>query len=198
MIHLELQFMKIINLDIYHIFKFKFKFNFYLCIMMKTICIDDSNIMEDITNIVLNFTLFKNRMNDLQFLEKDDKIIIWENKIYKESMPTILQPITRPLFGQNRHTIKIYLHNEFTEFIKLLHKISNLYSIIPETYKLFLQLNDVRDRIIKFIELISPGLLIIKNVYESSPPNINATLDPILYHLRNFIDKYRNKKKKYN
>ena len=51
--------------------------------MMKTICIDDSNIMEDITDTVLNFTLFKNRMNDLQFLEENDKIIIWENKIYK-------------------------------------------------------------------------------------------------------------------
>lgn len=166
--------------------------------MMKTICIDNRNIMEDITNIVLNFTLFKNRMNDLQFLEEYDKIIIWENKIYKESMPTILQPITRPLFGQNRHTIKIYLYNEFTEFTKLLNNISNLYSIIPETHKLYLQLNDARDRIINFIKLILPGVLIIKNVYENSPPNINSTLDPIIYHLRNFINKYKNKKKKNN
>ncbi len=166
--------------------------------MMKTICIDDSNIMEDITDTVLNFTLFKNRMNDLQFLEENDKIIIWENKIYKESMPTILQPITRTLLGQNRHTIKIYLHNEFNEFTNLLNKISNLYSIIPETHKLYLQLNDIRDRIINFITLILPGVLIIKNVYEYSPPNINSTLDPIIYHLRNFIKKYSNNKKKYN
>ena len=166
--------------------------------MMKTICLDETSIMEDITNIILKYTLFRNRMNELQNLEDDDKIIIWENKIYKEQMPSILQPITRPILGQNRHTIKIYLHNEFQEFINLLNNITNLYFIVPDSHKYYLQLNDIRDKIIILIELILPGIKIIKNVYEKSPPNINSVLDPILYQLQKFINKYRNNSEKKN
>ena len=164
--------------------------------MMRTICLDETSIREDITNIILKYTLFRNRMNDLQYLEANDKIIIWENKIYKEQMPALLQPITRPLFGQNRHTIKLYFDSEFKDFKCILNNISKLYTIVPETHKHYLQLNDIRDKIIKFIELILPGILIIKTVYENSPPNINSTLDPIIYHLQQFIKKYRNNNKK--
>ena len=190
MIRLELQYMKIIHLDIFHIFEFKF--NFYLFIMMKTICLDETNIMEELTTIILNYTLFKNRMNDLQYLEPNDKIIIWENKIYKEKMPSMLQPLTRLILGQNRHTIKMYLNKEFDDFLKVLNCITNLYSIIPETNRHYLQLNDIRDRVINFINLILPGILIIRSVYKNSPPNINSTLNPIIYHLQQFIKKYRN------
>ena len=40
---------------------------------MKTICLDETSIMEDITNIILKYTLFRNRMNELQNLEDDKR-----------------------------------------------------------------------------------------------------------------------------
>ena len=102
---------------------------------MSTIIIDDSNIESELSSIILEMTFFKNKVINLKSISENDKILIWENKVYKDTDYTFLQPITRYILGQSRFTIQSYLDREFKYYFILLNKLNNIYTILPNNDK---------------------------------------------------------------
>ena len=58
-----------------------------------------------------------------------NKIIIWDNKIYIDEIPSIIQPFTRYITGQSRYNIQLFLHEQFKEYSIILKNRKMLQSI---------------------------------------------------------------------
>ena len=158
---------------------------------MSTIIIDDSNIESELSSIILEMTFFKNKVINLKSISENDKILIWENKVYKDTDYTFLQPITRYILGQSRFTIQSYLDREFKYYFILLNKLNNIYTILPNNDKNYtLLINNIKMNTY-FIISILPGINNIKKYYDTYPPNINLILNPIIYTLSNFKNKFK-------
>ena len=159
--------------------------------MMSTIIIDHSNIESELSSIILEMTFFKNKVINLNTISENDKILIWENKIYKDTDYLFIQPLTRFILGQGRFTIQTYLDTEFKQYFVLLNKLSNIYHILPNNDKNYLLLiNNIKINVY-FIISILPGITNIRNYYYTSPPDINLILNPIIYTLTDFKNKYK-------
>lgn len=159
--------------------------------MMSTIIIDHSNIESELSSIILEMTFFKNKVINLNTISENDKILIWENKIYKDTDYLFIQPLTRFILGQSRFTIQTYLDNEFKQYFVILNKLSNIYHILPNNDKNYLLLiNNIKINVY-FIMSILPGIINIRNYYYTNPPDINLILNPIIYTLTDFKNKYK-------
>ena len=90
--------------------------------MMSTIILESSMIECNLTELLLDFTFIKNRLIVLSQVKDNDKIIIWDNKIYIDETPIVLQPFTRYITGQSRYNIQLFLHNQFKEYSAILSK----------------------------------------------------------------------------
>ena len=145
----------------------------------------------NLTELLLDFTFIKNRVIELKTLQGDDKIIIWDNKIYRDDTPLILQPFTRYLTGQSRYNIQMFLHEQFKEYSAILNKIEKCCKALPKTHPKYQLLWQLVTTNIKFIEHILPGLYHIKKYYHDNPPNIDIALLPIIYNLTLFKNKHQ-------
>tara|TARA_A100001015_G_scaffold23722_1_gene26827 strand:- start:7029 stop:7523 length:495 start_codon:yes stop_codon:yes gene_type:complete len=158
--------------------------------MMSTIILENSMIECNLTELLLDFTFIKNRLIELSKIKADDKIYIWDNKIYLDETPSLIQPIARFITGQSRYNIQLFLHNQFKEYSAILNKIEKCCKVLPEEhpkYKLLWQL--VKTNLF-FIDKILPGLYHIKKYYHDNPPNIDIALHPIIYNLTLFKNKH--------
>ena len=157
---------------------------------MSTIILESSMIECNLTELLLDFTFIKNRLIELSHIKDEDKIIIWDNKIYRDDTPILLQPFTRYITGQSRCNIQLFLHEQFKEYATILNKIEKCSKVLPEKhpkYKLLWQLVETN---IHFIDKILPGLYHIKKYYHNNPPNIDIALLPIIYNLTLFKNKH--------
>ena len=102
--------------------------------MMSTIILESSMIECNLTELLLDFTFIKNRLIELSNIKENDKIIIWDNKIYRDDTPLILQPFTRYLTGQSRYNIQMFLHEQFKEYSAILNKIEKCCKALPKTH----------------------------------------------------------------
>ena len=157
---------------------------------MSTILLESSIIECNLTEILLEFIFIKNKLWELRNIQEEDKLTIWDNKLYIESMPYYIQPITRLLTGQNRYYIQEYLHREFKEYNKILDKIDSCLKVIPQKHAKYQLLKQLLDKNLFFIKNILPGLYLIKKSYEKNPPNINTYINPIIYRLTLFKNRY--------
>ena len=158
--------------------------------MMTTILIDENDINKQLSHNILEYTFIKNKLIELKTIKPNDKIIIWDNKIYREDMYELIQPITRYIFGQSRYNIECYLSNEFSKYQEILDSLTELSQLVPSHHKKYHILQDIIKKNVLLIELILPGILNIKQYYEKYPPNINISLNPIIYNLRVFKNRF--------
>lgn len=165
--------------------------------MMSTIILENSFIEYDLTDCLLQFIFYKNRFNDLQFFKENDKIMIWDNKIYIDNYDWYYQPIIRFITGQSRITIQTYISKEFNAYISnILNVINKIKTYLPKTHDKYNSLNELLDRNIIFILKILPGLKLLRKSYVDNPPDINISLNPIIYKLTQFLNKHNNPDKK--
>jgi len=164
---------------------------------MSTIILENSFIEYDLTECLLQFIFYKNRFNDLQYFKENDKIMIWDNKIYIDNYEWYYQPFIRFITGQSRITIQTYMGNEFNAYItNILNIITKIKAYLPKTHDKYSLLNDLLNRNIALITKILPGLKLLRKSYEENPPDINISLNPIIYKLTQFLNKHNNQKKK--
>jgi len=165
--------------------------------MMHTVILESSLIEFDLTEMLLEYTFYKNKFWEIQFITEGDQLCIWDYKIYIDDKPGWLRPITRAFFGQNRYIIQDYVSKEMSDgYIPLLDKMQKCENMLPKTHVKYIIVKDLIDRNIEFINLILPGILLLKSYYEEFPPNINISLNPIIYSLAQFKNKYNNYEKK--
>ena len=157
---------------------------------MSTIILESSMIECNLTELLLDFTFIKNRLIELSDIKGDDKITIWDNKIYRDLTPGILQPFTRYITGQSRYNIQLFLHNQFKEYSAVLSKIERCCKVLPEKHPKYKLLWHLVSTNIHFIDKILPGLYHIKKYYHDNPPNIDIALLPIIYNLTLFKNKH--------
>ena len=156
---------------------------------MSTIIIDNSNIESELSSIILETTFFKNKVINLNTILENEKILIWENKIYKDTDYSFFQPITRFFLGQSRFTIQTYFDSEFKPYFILLNKLSNMLNMLPSNDKHYLLLvNNIKINVYLIISIL-PGIIHIRNYYHNNPPDINLILNPIIYTLTEFKNK---------
>ena len=158
--------------------------------MMSTIILENSMIECNLTELLLDFTFIKNRLIELSNIKENDKIIIWDNKIYLDEIPTVIQFITRYITGQSRYNIQLFLHNQFKEYSVILNKIEKCCKVLPETHPKYQLLWQLVFTNINFINKILPGLYHIKKYYHDNPPNIDIALLPIIYNITLFKNKH--------
>ena len=164
---------------------------------MHSVILNSSIIEVDITDLLLEYTFYKNKFKELQYLTKGDQLCIWDYKIYIDDQPEWLRPITRRMFGQNRYIIQDYMSKEMkVGYIALLDKIQKYEKIVPKTHAKYSTIKDLIDKNMQFINNILPGILLLKSYYEEYPPNINISLNPIIYSFTQFKNKYHNLEKK--
>ena len=157
---------------------------------MSTIILESSMIECNLTELLLDFTFIKNRLIELSNIKENDKIIIWDNKIYLDEIPTVIQFITRYITGQSRYNIQLFLHNQFKEYSGILSKIEKCCKVLPKTHPKYQLLWQLVTTNIHFIDKILPGLYHIKKYYHDNPPNIDIALLPIIYNLTLFKNKH--------
>ena len=158
--------------------------------MMSTIILESSMIECNLTELLLDFTFIKNRLIELSHVKDNDKIIIWDNKIYLDETPILIQPFTRYITGQSRYYIQLFLHNQFKEYSAILSKIEKCCKVLPEKHPKYQLLWQLVETNIFFINKILPGLYHIKKYYHDNPPNIDIALLPIIYNLTLFKNKH--------
>lgn len=164
---------------------------------MHSVILNSSIIEINITDLLLEYTFYKNKFRELQYLTKGDQLCIWDYKIYIDDNPDWLRPITRQLFGQTRYLIQDYASKEINAgYVILLHKIKKYEKIIPNTHAKYAIIKDLIDKNLRFINSILPGILLLKSYYEEFPPNINISLNPAIYNLTQFKNQYDNLEKK--
>jgi hypothetical protein len=165
--------------------------------MMHSVILNSSIIEIDLTELLLEYTFYKNKFIELRYMTKGDQLCIWDYKIYIDDKPEWLRPITRPMFGQSRYIIQDYMSKEMKlGYIALLDKIQKYEKIVPKTHVKYLSIKDMIDKNIQFINSILPGIVLLKSYYEEYPPNINISLNPIIYSFTQFKNKYDNLEKK--
>ena len=102
---------------------------------MHSVILNSSLIEVDITDLLLEYTFYKNKFRELQYLTKGDQLCIWDYKIYIDDQHEWLRPITRRVFGQNRYIIQDYMSKEVkVGYISLLDKIQKYEKIVPKTH----------------------------------------------------------------
>ena len=164
---------------------------------MHSVILNSSIIEVDITDILLEFTFYKNKFRELQYLTKGDQVCIWDNKIYIDDKNEWVRPITRALFGKNRYIIQENMSIEMGNgYIPLLDKIQKYITIIPNTHVKYAIIKKFIDNNLHFINSILPGIELLKAYYESYPPNINISLNPIIYRFTQFKTRFDNFEKK--
>ena len=165
--------------------------------MMHSIILNSSIIELDLTELLLEYTFYKNKFWELQYITKGDQLCIWDYKIYIDDKPGWVRPIIRTLCGQNRYIIQDYMSKEMRDgYIPLLGKIQKCVQVLPKTHAKYTIIKDLIDKNMQFINSILPGILLLKSYYEEYPPNINISLNPIIYSLTQFQKKYNNLEKK--
>lgn len=165
---------------------------------MHSVILNSSIIELDITELLLEYTFYKNKFRELQYLTTGDQLCIWDNKIYIDDKPEWLRPFTRAVFGQNRYIIQEYMSIEMGNgYIPLLDKIQKYITVVPNTHAKYAILKQCIDQNVRFINSILPGIELLKIYYETYPPNINISLNPIIYRFTQFKNRYDNFEKKH-
>ena len=164
---------------------------------MHSVILNSSLTEIDITNLLLEYTFYKNKFRELKHLTKGDQLCIWDYKIYIDDTPEWLRPITRTVFGQTRYIIQDYVSTEIKDgYIPLLYKIQKYENVLPKTHAKYTTIKKLIGLNMQLVNSILPGILLLKSYYEEYPPNINISLNPIIYNFTQFKNKYDNLEKK--
>ena len=99
------------------------------------------------------------------------------------------QKLSRWWYSENREKTNEYIQEDFSELIKILNDIKNIY----ETYSLNIYYKKLLKKIHKFINEITPGLYHLKKTY-SNNKKIKAQIDSIILTLLDFKNETKIKK----
>ena len=104
--------------------------------------------------------IFKEKFDALIGYVEGNKISIYENKLYNDKAPGILQPIIRNYYNQNRYHLKKFLEINFQDYNTFLIYLFNVYQ--------FCYQEDVKKNILDMLnynEQLRKGLDKLYNLY---------------------------------
>ncbi len=133
---------------------------------------------------------YKNKFSIFKDLKKCYKIGKYKNGEYYSVEPGYTQQLWRWYYNESRTNTLFYLDRDFTEFAKLLDKIS-----LSNTCNTQISYSNICLKVIALIDEIMPGLYNLKQTY-SNTVNLVAKIDSIILILLDFKEKVRNQKKK--
>lgn len=153
----------------------------------------------DVSDIKKHSDEFKSKFSVLENVSESSKISIWSNKIYLDGSIYGTQWIVRKITGQGRNTVKEYLNNEFSDYVKLLRMMIAAEGTIRYSDERYKELLGVMNENKEFIELIKPGLINTKNMYnEDSALMLSDIIDNIISNLDSYVKQFDNLKKIYD
>ena len=128
--------------------------------------------------------------------EKEDKKEIGEDEkdkkkydIYYIFDTGYFQKLSRWWYSENREKTKKYITEDFSEFVKYLNEIKNMYSY----YSVNIYYKNLLKKIHKFINKITPGLYNLKKTYKDNK-EIKAQVDSIILTMLDFKNETEIKK----
>lgn len=115
--------------------------------------------------------------------EESEKEQVEEKKYYKYYIfdAGYLQKISRWWWSENRVKTKKYIEEDFSDFMKFLNDVKNLYN----AYSLNIYYKKTLTNIHKFISKITPGLYNLKKTYNNNN-KIKAQIDSVILTLLDF------------
>ena len=115
--------------------------------------------------------------------EESEKEQVEEKKYYKYYIfdAGYLQKISRWWWSENRVKTNKYIEEDFSDFMKFLNDVKNLYN----AYSLNIYYKKTLTNIHKFISKITPGLYNLKKTYNNNN-KIKAQIDSVILTLLDF------------
>ena len=115
--------------------------------------------------------------------DESEKEQVEEKKYYKYYIfdAGYLQKISRWWWSENRVKTKKYIEEDFSDFMKFLNDVKNLYN----AYSLNIYYKKTLTNIHKFISKITPGLYNLKKTYNNNN-KIKAQIDSVILTLLDF------------
>ena len=145
----------------------------------------------DVGDIKKHSDEFKNKFSVLENISESSKISIWSNKICLDGSIYGTQWFVRKITGQGRNTVKEYLNKEFSDYVKLLRMMIAAEGTIRYSDKKYKELLGVMNENKELIELIKPGLINTKNMYnEDSTLMLSDIIDNIISNLDSYINQF--------
>lgn len=153
----------------------------------------------DVGDIKKHSDEFKSKFSVLENVSESSKISIWSNKICLDGSIYGTQWFMRKITGQGRQTVKEYLNKEFSDYVKLLRMMVAAEGTIRYSDERYKELLVVMNENKELIDLIKPGLINTKNMYnEDNALKLSDIIDNIISNLDSYVKQYDNLKKIYN
>ncbi len=153
----------------------------------------------DVGDIKKHSDEFKSKFSVLENVSESSKISIWSNKICLDGSVYGTQWFMRKITGQGRNTVKEYLNKEFSDYVKLLRMMIAAEGTIRYSDERYKELLCVMNENKELIDLIKPGLINTKNMYnEDNTLMLSDIIDNIISNLDSYVKQYDNLKKLYN
>ena len=134
----------------------------------------------DINDIEINSNSFYEKFRELENIEEEDKIAIWDNKIYRENV-YYGQSLWRKIVRQSRIFTKEFIIKEFNDYTKLLDMMRQAEIQIPMNDKRYFELLSIMRNNNNLIKKIKRGLINTKNLYKDDEiNNLNEIINKIL------------------
>jgi len=122
----------------------------------------NSEVGEQLENIIEKFDEYNIKLGQLQFLEKYDKIAFDKDGNLYINKYTTYQPLLRWIFNQNRENCMNNIRNEFINYSGLLDGIL-IYMCFPDFHRD--EFVDIRYRVVNFNKKLLHGLDILLKTY---------------------------------
>ena len=153
----------------------------------------------DVGDIKKHSDEFKSKFSVLENISESSKISIWSNKICLDGSIYGTQWFVRKITGQGRNTVKEYLNKEFSDYVKLLRMMIAAEGTIRYSDERYKELLGVMNENKELIELIKPGLINTKNMYnEDSTLMLSDIIDNIISNLDSYINQFNKVKLLYD
>lgn len=135
-------------------------------------------------------SIYEDKFNALTNYIEGNKLSIYDDKLYLDQAPLLLQPLIRSYYNQDRYSLNKYLEDNFKDYFILFYYILDAYQF-SYTY-------DLKERIIKLLQFnnnLKKKLDMVYNLY-STYYTLKSTIEDIRRKISEFEYKCALKKLK--
>ncbi len=113
--------------------------------------------IEEIDSLI---SIYEDKFNALTNYIEGNKLSIYNNKLYLDQAPLLLQPIVRYYYGQDRYSLNNYLEDNFKDYYVLFNYIFDSYK-----YSYTCELKERIIKLLNFNNILKSKLDMVYNLY---------------------------------